>query len=214
MMKELALKDLSSPLTREDLSEGKLALIIIDMQYNITAQGHGVLKQAEELGVRKGYDYYHDRIQNHIIPNLQKLLKHFRITEIPIIFTKIRSHPFLSEDTKSDNEDPDVEGVILQEIMPMNDEVVITKDDPDMFEGTELDSILREEGVNTLIMAGVLTNECVEASVLQAVENDYRVILVEDSTAAFSESIHEKALELIRDYKVTISSTENILDLL
>ncbi len=184
------------------------------MQYNITAQGHGVLKYAEELGVREGYDYYHDRIQNHIIPNIQELLKSFRGAEKPIIFTKIRSHTFFSEDTKADLEDPDTEGVILEEIMPMNDEIVITKDDPDMFEGTELDSILREYGINTLIMAGVLTNECVEASVLQAVENEYRVILVEDSTAAFSESIHEKALDLIHENKVIITSTENILDLL
>ncbi len=184
------------------------------MQYNITAQGHGVLKYAEELGVREGYDYYHDRIQNRIIPNIRKLLKYLRGTDIPIIFTKIRSHPFSSGDTKADLEDLDREGVILEEIMPMNDELVITKDDPDMFEGTELDSLLREDGINTLIMAGVLTNECVEASVLQAVENDYRVILLEDSTAAFSESIHEKALELIRDKKVIITSTENILNLL
>jgi len=201
-------------LTQEDLSESKLALIIIDMQYNITAQGHGVLKYAKELGVREGYDYYHDRIQNRIIPNIRKLLKYLRGTGTPIIFTKIRSHPFSDGDTKTDLEDPDAEGVILEEIMPMNDELVITKDDPDMFKGTELDSLLRKNGINTLIMAGVLTNECVEASVLQAVENDYRVILLEDSTAAFSESIHEKALELIRDNKVIITSTENILDLL
>ncbi len=187
------------------------------MQYNITAQGHGVLKYAEELGVREGYDYYHDRIQNDIIPNIQRLLKCFRGIELPVIFTKIRSHPFFSEDTeeaKADPEDLESEGVILEEIMPMNDEVVITKDDPDMFEGTELDSMLKEDGINTLIMAGVLTNECVEASVLQAVENNYRVILVEDSTAAFSESIHEKALDIIHDNKVIITSTEDILDLL
>ncbi len=201
-------------MTQEDLSESKLALIIIDMQYNITAQGHGVLKYAEELGVREGYDYYYDRIQNHIIPNIRRLLKYLRGTEIPIIFTKIRSHPFSDGDTKATLEDLDSEGVILEEIMPMNDELVITKDDPDMFEGTGLDSLLRKDGINTLMIAGVLTNECVEASVLQAIKKDYRVILLEDSTAAFSESIHEIALELIRDNKVIITSTEDILDLL
>ena len=201
-------------MTQEDLSESKLALIIIDMQYNITAQGHGVLKYAEELGVREGYDYYYDRIQNHIIPNIRRLLKYLRGTEIPIIFTKIRSHPFSNGDTKATLEDLDSEGVILEDIMPMNDELVITKNDPDMFEGTGLDPLLRKDDINTLIIAGVLTNECVEASVLQAVENDYRVILLEDSTAAFSESIHEIALKLIRDNKVIITSTENILDLL
>ncbi|MFO7792076.1 MAG: isochorismatase family cysteine hydrolase, partial [Candidatus Saliniplasma sp.] len=155
------LKQLSSPLTREELSEGKLALIIIDMQYNITAQGHGVLKYAKELGVREGYEYYYDRIQNHIIPNIQRLLKKFRETKKMIVFTKIRSYSFKSEGDEKDKNDnsfndlDDNEGVILNEVRPMNDEVVITKDDPDIFQGTGLDALLREDGINTLIMAGV-----------------------------------------------------------
>lgn len=214
------LKQLSSPLSREELSEGELALILIDMQYNITAQGQGVLKYAKELGVREGYEYYYNRIQNHIIPNIQRLLKKFRETKKMIVFTKIRSYSFKSEGDEKDKNDnsfndlDDNEGVILNELRPMNDEVVITKDDPDIFQGTGLDALLREDGINTLIMAGVLTNECVEASVIQACENEYRVVLVEDSTAAFSKAIHEKALDLIQNKDVIITSTEDIINLL
>ncbi|MBS3815960.1 MAG: cysteine hydrolase [Candidatus Thermoplasmatota archaeon] len=212
--KKSPLKDLYSPLTREELSEGKLALIIIDMQYNITAQGHGVLKHAKELGVREGYEYYHDRIQNDIIPNVQELLKKFRESEKIIVFTKIRSTSFNGKKEDIDSEGSDSkEGVILKEVEPTENDVVITKDDPDIFQGTELDSHLRESGVDTLVITGVLTNECVEASVLQAVENDYRVILVEDSTAAFSEEIHEKALDLIQKNSTIITSTDDILRL-
>lgn len=208
------MKELSSPLTQEGLSEGNLALIVIDMQYNITAQGHGVLKNAEELGVREGYEYYYDRIQNSIIPNIQELLNSFRETEDMIVFTKIRSDSSSDGEQEKDSIEDVDDGVILEEIRPINDDIVITKDDPDIFHDTELDSLLRENGIDTLIMAGVLTNECVEASVLKAVKNDYRVILVEDSTAAFSEAIHERALDLIHDYSVIITSTEDILDVL
>ncbi|MFW6304883.1 MAG: cysteine hydrolase family protein [Candidatus Saliniplasma sp.] len=210
------LKSLSSPLTREELSEGKLALIIIDLQYNLTAQGHGVLKQAEELGVREGYEYYYDRIQNLIIPNIQKLLKNFRTSEKMIVFTKIRSGSSFRDQSDDDSIEglDDKEGVILKEVMPTNDDIIITKNDPDIFSGTGLDQMLRENGINTLIMAGVLTNECVQASVLRAIENGYRVVLVEDSTAAFSEEIHEKAMDLIEDNSIIITSTEDILELL
>ncbi len=209
------MKELSSPLTREELSEGKIALIIIDMQYNITAQGHGVLKHAEDLGIREAYEYYHDRIQDHIIPNIQDLLEKFRKTEQTTVFTKIRSRSSFNSDLDEsflEEVDSD-EGVILKEVEPKEGDLVITKDDPDIFQGTDLDTILRDNGVDTLIVAGVLTNECVEASVLQAVKNDYRVILVEDSTAAFTEEIHEKALDLIHDKAVIITSTEDILNL-
>lgn len=211
-----ALEDLSSPLTREELSEGKLALIIIDMQYNLTAQGHGVLKQAKELGVREGYEYYYDRIQNYIIPNIQKLLRSFRESEEMIVFTKLRSDNSYSDvEKKSSHEGLETdEGVILKQVSPSGEDIVITKDDPDIFQGTGLDSRFRERGIDTLIMSGVLTNECVETSVLQAVEKGYRVILVEDSTAAFSEKIHDKALDLIQDNSVIITSTEDILNLI
>ncbi|MEF8874073.1 MAG: isochorismatase family cysteine hydrolase [Candidatus Thermoplasmatota archaeon] len=206
---------MSSPLTREELSEGKLALIVIDMQYNITAEGHGVLKHAEDLGVREGYEYYYDRIQNYIIPNIQQLLKIFRVREEMIIFSKIRSTSFNREMEGEDPEDLDAdERGILVEVSPTEEDIVITKDDPDIFQGTDLDSLFRKNEVNTLIIAGVLTNECVEASVLKAVENDYRVILVEDSTAAFSEIIHEKAIDLIESNSVIITSTGDILKLL
>ncbi|MFW6040252.1 MAG: cysteine hydrolase family protein [Thermoplasmatota archaeon] len=200
---------MSSPLTREELLEGKLALIIIDIQYNLTAQGHGVFKYAVELGVREGYEYYYDRIQNSIIPNIQKLLKSFRESEKMIVFTKIRSGSYFKNRNKSDDE-----GVILNEVMPTNDDIIITKNDQDIFNGTGLDSLLKENGINTLIMAGVLTNECVQVSVLQAIENEYRVVLVEDSTAAFSEAIHQKAIDLIEDNSIIITSTEDILELL
>ncbi|MFP4143246.1 MAG: cysteine hydrolase family protein [Thermoplasmata archaeon] len=197
--------------------EGKLALIIIDMQYDLTAQGQGVLKEAEELGVREGYDYYYDRIQNSIIPNIQKLLQSFRESGNKIVFTKIRSDLSFSNGDGRDEytlKETDEKSVILEEIEPTNDDIVITKDEPDIFSGTNLDSLLKESGVNTLIMAGVLTNECVLASVFQAVENEYRVVLVEDSTAAFSEEIHEKAMDLIDENPIIITSTEDILDLL
>ena len=200
-------------MTREELSEGKLSLIIIDMQYNITAQGHGVLKYAEELGIREAYEYYYDRIKNSIIPNIQELLKKFRESGRMIVFTKIRSNSIKIKDNDGLFEDSD-EGVILKEVEPMNDDLVITKDDPDIFQGTGLDSILRKSSIDTLVIGGVLTNECVEASVLQAIENGYRVILVEDSTAAFSEEIHEKAIDLIDDNSVIITSTQDILKLL
>lgn len=205
--------ELSLPLTREELSGNKIALIVIDMQYNITAEGQGVLKYAEELGVRDGYQYYYDRIQNIIIPNIQELLKVFRKTEKMIVFTRIMANYFTTEDNsyKDLNEE---KGVILEEIKPLEDELVITKRDPDIFQGTGLDSHLRENGIDTLILVGVLTNECVEASVIRAVEEEYSVILIEDSTAAFSEEIHKKALDLIQKKSVLITSTQDILRLL
>jgi len=208
---------LSLPLTREDLSGSEIALIVIDMQYNITAEGQGVLKYAEKLGVRDGYQYYYDRIQNIIIPNIQELLNVFRKTEKMIVFTKIRLNYFKVRNELADNSYKDLneeEGVILEEIKPLEDELVITKEDSDIFQGTDLDSHLRENGIDTLIIVGVLTNECVEASVVRAIEKEYSVILIEDSTAAFSEEIHKKAVGLIQKKSVLITSTQDLLRLL
>ena len=48
-----------------------------------------------------------------------------------------------------------------------------------------------------IILAGILTNVCVFATAVQAVDRFFRVVLVEDATGAFLTEWHEKALDLI-----------------
>ena len=64
----------------------------------------------------------------------------------------------------------------------------------DTFASTNLDFILRSKGIDTIILAGFLTNCCVESTMRSGYENGYRVITLTDCTAATSTAEHENAI--------------------
>jgi ureidoacrylate peracid hydrolase len=66
------------------------------------------------------------------------------------------------------------------------------------FYETKLDLVLRAVGAQTVLISGVLTNQCVAATSKDAMFRDYRPIVVEDCTGTTLPHLHEPALEMMR----------------
>lgn len=69
---------------------------------------------------------------------------------------------------------------IRPEIAPETGELVIRKPRRSAFFGTQLDSLLREQGVDTLVVTGMVTSGCVRSTVSDAFQRDYRVVVPEE----------------------------------
>merc|ERR1711972_716991 len=67
------------------------------------------------------------------------------------------------------------------------------------FASTPLEDELRARGVERILLCGVLTNVCVFATASQAVDRFFRVCLVRDACAAFSDEWHNMAIKLINE---------------
>ena len=84
---------------------------------------------------------------------------------------------------------------IVDALTPAEGDIVIEgKRGLDTFASTNLDFILRSKGIETVILAGFLTNCCVESTMRTAYENGYRVITLTDCTAATSPEEHDNAI--------------------
>ena len=84
---------------------------------------------------------------------------------------------------------------IIDELAPEAGDILIEgKRGLDTFASTNLDFILRGRGISTVILAGFLTNCCVESTMRSAYENGYRVITLVDCTAATSAEEHDNAI--------------------
>ena len=84
---------------------------------------------------------------------------------------------------------------IVDSLAPQEGDVVVEgKRGLDTFATTNLDFILRGRGITTVILAGFLTNCCVESTMRSAYENGYRVITLVDCTAATSAEEHDNAI--------------------
>jgi nicotinamidase-related amidase len=84
---------------------------------------------------------------------------------------------------------------IVDDLTPDEGDILIEgKRGLDTFASTNLDFILRGRGITTVILAGFLTNCCVESTMRSAYENGYRVITLVDCTAATSAEEHDNAI--------------------
>jgi nicotinamidase-related amidase len=74
-------------------------------------------------------------------------------------------------------------GQIAEPVAPRADEPVIVKHYPNSFVGTELDALLRERGIQNLILAGFMTHMCVNSTARGAFNLGYRPTVVASATA-------------------------------
>jgi nicotinamidase-related amidase len=69
-------------------------------------------------------------------------------------------------------------------VAPADGEPVVVKDMPNAFLGTDLEQRLRSEGIDELVIAGMMTSMCVDATVRAAVDLGFEVTVVGDACAA------------------------------
>ena len=92
------------------------------------------------------------------------------------------------------------EAQVLDEIAPADDEMIFRKTSSNVFVSTNIDYVLRNLEVRSLIVAGLLTDQCVESAVRDACDLGYLATLVTDACTTASAERHEQSLIGIRGY--------------
>jgi nicotinamidase-related amidase len=97
---------------------------------------------------------------------------------------------------------------VIAELAPMADELVLPKSSSSPFSSTVLDYLLRNLGVRTLVVIGLLTDQCIDHTVKDAADRGYRVVCVHDACQAVTPERHAAALACFAGYAEQISSGE------
>jgi len=96
------------------------------------------------------------------------------------------------------------------EIEPRPEEYEISKQRYDAFHGTKLDYYLRAEDIDTVLMTGISTNVCVEATARSAHERGYGVVYLEDACASHSRELHEAAIRNAENILGTVIQSDEL----
>jgi len=86
---------------------------------------------------------------------------------------------------------------IVPELAPEDGEPVLDKPGKGAFYQTDLELLLRNRGVETLLVCGVTTEVCVHTTVREANDRGYRCVVVGDACASYFPEFHEVALRMI-----------------
>ncbi len=94
----------------------------------------------------------------------------------------------------------------IPELAPAADEVIVKKHRSSAFWGTNLDVLLRSNGIEAVVVTGCTTEGCIESTARDALFNDYYAVVVEDCVASDNAALHEASLLLMRHRFDVVSS--------
>jgi nicotinamidase-related amidase len=86
----------------------------------------------------------------------------------------------------------------VPELAPLPDELVVAKYRSSAFWGTNLELLLRSNGIATVIVGGCTTEGCVESTARDAMFADHYVIIAEDCVGSDDRAQHDASLLLMR----------------
>jgi nicotinamidase-related amidase len=95
-------------------------------------------------------------------------------------------------------------------LAPRAEEVVVTKHRVSAFAGTDLDMILRANGIETLVLAGIATSGVILSTTRQAADADYRLVIVEDACADRDAEVHRVLLEKVLARQATVAKVADV----
>ena len=87
---------------------------------------------------------------------------------------------------------------IVAALYPAAGEIVIDKSGTGAFYNTDLDRLLRERGIDDLLVCGVTTEVCVNTTVREGNDRGYRCVVLADCCASYFPEFHEMGLKMIK----------------
>ena len=204
----------------ERLDSASTALVIIDMQYASACRTTGLGRWLVEQGREAEGAYRFDRIEQLLIPNIKRLLAHFRDAGLPVVFVRLGAQmtgcrdliPHLRQlEIAFGNIEGQREYEILDELAPLPGEAVVTKLSASAFTSSGIEALLRNLGASCLVFAGVSTSQCVDLTARDAADRGFRCLVVEDAVAEDRAEWHESTLEQFQRLFGRVATADEVL---
>ncbi|MGU9852673.1 isochorismatase family cysteine hydrolase [Pseudomonas koreensis] len=162
-------------------------------------------------------EYFLTRAHMQVVPNQRRLLSAFREARQNVLHTIIESLTADGRDRSLDHKLSDMhlpkgstQARIIDDLTPVENEIVLPKTSSGVFNSTNIDYVLRNLETRHLIIAGIVTDQCVDMAVRDAADRGYLVTLVEDACATYTPARHDACLNAIKGY-CWITDTQTVL---
>ena len=156
-----------------------------------------------------------------VIPNTARLIAACRSRGIETIFARIACLKPDGRDRSLSQKKPGfnylllpkdrADSQIVSELAPKADDIVILKTTDSALTGSNLRLILRNMGIENVVVAGIFTDQCVSSTVRSLADESFNVLVVDDCCAAATMELHAKELEIINMIYCHVATLDEVL---
>ena len=191
-------------------------LLVIDAQWNYIGLDRPITEQLDEYPAGGGAGAW------AAVRNIGRLLPLAREAGVPVIYSRNVAKRTIKFDgfqqkagwdhTKTIDGQPGT--MIVDEIAPTDEDIVIDKSYASLFWGTPILTYLTALRADTLIVTGVSTSGCVRATLVDGITRGFNAVVVEDGTADRIKASHKIALLDIWMKYADVDTTDAVADYL
>ena len=195
-------------LTRDvPLDPAASALLFVDVQNFSARRDGGEFAHLAPDAFEDSYGWFFERFESDTLPKMQRLRDAARLAGVEVLYTTIES---LTRDGRDRSLDYKItgfnvakgswDGRPLDALAPGDDEIWLPKSSSNVFVSTNIDYLLRNLGVKQLVVAGLVTDQCVEGAIRDACDLGYLVTQPTDACLTYSQDRHDASIRAIRGY--------------
>ena len=187
------------------------ALIVVDVQNDFVSPEGSAGKRGDDVGAAMA-----------MIPNLTGLIDQARKVGLTVVYIRTThsewtdTASWIYRTSQRSGLSTCREGTWGAEfyngIAPLPSERVVIKHRYSAFINTDLNTVLKARGIQSILVCGVATNVCVETTARDGYMYDYYVTMIDDCSAAYDAKLHMNTLENIRRHFGLVASSHQIIE--
>jgi nicotinamidase-related amidase len=202
----------------------RTGFLVVDVQnVYVERPDRDVLGMAERRRL-DAWTPFHERLTGQVIPRIAAMLETCRAAGIACFFARLACEREDGRDRPPRQKRRGLTALLLPkdahaaqvvpELRPVGDDIVVTKTTDSALAGTSLRLILRNMEIETVVCAGVLTDQCVSSTVRSLADEGFAVIVLEDCCAAGTAALHERELEILNGIYCQVMRSDEFAALL
>lgn len=206
------------------LDPAKTALLVVDMQKEFICRDMGESLRYQAQGDWERWIPFHDRLDHIVIPNTVQLLNYFREHALSVTYGRIACLDPRGEDRSAVQKSEGWNGIFLyvnseeaqmvDPLKPLPGEIVVNKTTDSVLAGTNYEYLIRNMGIDTVVVTGIVTDQCVAGTIRSLADAGFRVICVEDCCAAPDMKLHDDELRIMNMIYCNVLTTKETLKVL
>jgi nicotinamidase-related amidase len=159
--------------------------------------------------------------------NIKTVIAAARSRNVPIVYSRITPFPpqyasswqIYMNLRRSHLDDPrklplmkpgSIELEINDQVRPLEDDLVLNKYTPSIFNGTPFEMLLRNRGVKTILLTGISTEMGIDSSAREASNRGFYTIVLEDCVSSPDKEAHQTVLKVLAKICLVVPSGDII----